>query len=63
MIYYYVKLKRGISNDLIEEILNVIKGGHYILSFVDYLEGGDEEDEAEVIEIEEDKYYMLKNLN
>ena len=63
MIYYYVKLKRGISNDLIEEILNFIKGGHYILSFVDYLGGGHEEDEAEVIEIEEDKYYILKNLN
>ena len=63
MIYYYVKLKRGISNDLIEEILNFVKGGHYILSFVDDLEVRDEEYEAEVIEIEDDKYYMLKNLN
>ena len=63
MIYYYVKLKRGISNDLIEEILNFVKGGHYILSFVDDLEIGDEEDEAEVIEIEEEKYNILKNLN
>ena len=63
MIYYYVKLKRGISNDLIEEILNFVKGGHYILSFVDYLEGGREEDEAEVIEIEEEKYNILKNVN
>ena len=63
MIYYYIKLKRGISNDLIEEILNFVKGGHYILSFVDDLEVRDEEYEAEVIEIEDDKYYMLKNLN
>ena len=63
MINYYVKLKRGISNELIEEILNFVKGGHYILSFVDYLEGGDEDDEAEVIEIEEEKYNILKNVN
>ena len=62
MIYYYVKLKRGISNDLIEEILNFIKGGHYIVSFVDEIED-DNELNAEVIEIEEEKYYMLKNLN
>lgn len=62
MIYYYVKLKRGVSNDLIEEILNFVKGGHYILSFVDEIED-DNELNAEVIEIEEDKYYMLKNLN
>jgi len=62
VIYYYVKLKRGISNDLIEEILNFIKGGHYIVSFVDEIED-DNELNAEVIEIEEEKYYMLKNLN
>ena len=62
MIYYYVKLKRGISNDLIEEILNFIKGGNYIVSFVDEIED-DNELNAEVIEIEEEKYYMLKNLN
>lgn len=62
MIYYYIKLKRGISNDLIEEILNFVKGGHYIVSFVDEIED-DNELNAEVIEIEEEKYNILKNLN
>ena len=62
MIYYYIKLKRGVSNDLIEEILNFVKGGHYIVSFVDEIED-DNELNAEVIEIEEEKYYILKNLN
>lgn len=62
MIYYYVKLKRGISNELIEEILNFVKGGNYIISFVDDIED-DEELNAEVIEIEEEKYNILKNVN
>jgi uncharacterized protein (DUF2141 family) len=62
VIYYYIKLKRGISNDLIEEILNFVKGGHYIVSFVDEIED-DNELNAEVIEIEEEKYNILKNLN
>lgn len=62
MIYYYIKLKRGVSNDLIEEILNFVKGGHYIVSFVDEIED-DNELNAEVIEIEEEKYNILKNLN
>lgn len=62
MIYYYIKLKRGVSNDLIEEILNFVKGGHYIVSFVDEIEE-DNELNAEVIEIEEEKYNILKNLN
>jgi hypothetical protein len=62
VIYYYIKLKRGVSNDLIEEILNFVKGGHYIVSFVDEIED-DNELNAEVIEIEEEKYNILKNLN
>ena len=62
MIYYYIKLKRGVSNELIEEILNFVKGGHYIVSFVDEIED-DNELNAEVIEIEEEKYNILKNLN
>jgi len=62
VIYYYVKLKRGISNELIEEILNFVKGGNYIISFVDDIED-DEELNAEVIEIEEEKYNILKNVN
>ena len=61
MIYYYIKLKRGVSNDLIEEILNFVKGGHYIVSFVDEIED-DNELNAEVIEIEEEKYNILKNI-